>query len=154
MRIFKEYKDQKVNEAKAIAGEPLKEDLESIKKHINNVVLKPYKVKVEVLSLHRDYGDSQTFISNPVTGAGLGIFGPAIEYAQINLVISNLVGKSNAKEIELLIKYTTKNNLNNSFPAGKYLLQDATIRFISSEENMPIEEVGESKFAVLSHEEI
>lgn len=154
MRIFKEYKAEKVNEAKAIAGEPLKEDLESIKKHINSVVLKPYKVKIEVLSLHRDYAESQTFISNPITGAGLGIFGPAIEYAQINLVISNLAGKSNAKEIELLIKFTTKNNLNNSFPAGKYLLQDATIRFISSEENMPIEEVGESKFAVLSHEEI
>lgn len=154
MRIFKEYKAEKVNEAKVIAGEPLKEDLESIKKHINSVVLKPYKVKIEVLSLHRDYGESQTFISNPITGVGLGIFGPAIEYAQINLVISNLAGKSNAKEIELLIKFTTKNNLNNSFPAGKYLLQDATIRFISSEENMPIEEVGESKFAVLSHEEI
>ena len=154
MRIFKEYKAEKVNEAKSIAGEPLKEDLESIKKHINSVVLKPYKVKIEVLSLDRDYGESQTFISNPITGVGLGIFGPAIEYAQINLVISNLAGKSNAKEIELLIKFTTKNNLNNSFPAGKYLLQDATIRFISSEENMPIEEVGESKFAVLSHEEI
>lgn len=154
MRIFKEYKEQKVNEAKSVAGEPLKEDLESIKKHINSVVLKPYKVKVEILSLHRDYGDSQTFISNPITGSGLGIFGPAIEYAQINLVIANLAGKSNAKEIELLIKYTTKNNLNNSFPSGKYLLQDATIRFISSEENMPIEEVGESKFAVVSHEEI
>ena len=154
MRIFKEYKAEKVNEAKSIAGEPLKEDLESIKKHINSVVLKPYKVKIEVLSLHRDYGESQTFISNPITGVGLGIFGPAIEYAQINLVISNLAGKSNAKEIELLIKFTTKNNLNNSFPSGKYLLQDATIRFISSEENMPIEEVGESKFAVLSHEEI
>jgi hypothetical protein len=154
MRIFKEYREQKVKEAKSVAGEPLKEDLESIKKHINSVVLKPYKVKIEILSLHRDYGDSQTFISNPITGTGLGIFGPSIEYAQINLVISNLAGKSNAKEIELLIKYTTKNNLNNSFPAGKYLLQDATIRYISSEENMPIEEVGESKFAVLSHEEI
>lgn len=154
MRIFKEYKAEKVNEAKGIAGEPLKEDLESIKKHLNSVILKPYKVKIEVLSLHRDYGESQTFISNPITGAGLGIFGPAIEYGQVNLVISNLAGKSNAKEIELLIKFTTKNNLNNSFPAGKYLLQDATIRFISSEENMPIEEVGESKFAVLSHEEI
>jgi hypothetical protein len=89
-----------------------------------------------------------------ITGVGLGIFGPAIEYAQINLVMSNIAGKSNAKEIELLIKFTTKNNLNNSFPSGKYLLQDATIRFISTEENMPIEEVGESKFAVLSHEEI
>jgi hypothetical protein len=154
MRIFKEYKEQKVNEAKSVAGEPLKEDLESIKKHINNVVLKPFKVKVEVLSLHRDYGESQTFISNPISGAGLGIFGPAVEYGQVNLVISNLSGKSNAKEIDLLIKYTTKNNLNNSFPAGKYLLQDATIRYVSPEENMPIEEVGESKFAVLSHEEI
>jgi hypothetical protein len=154
MRIFKEYKAEKVNEAKSIAGEPLKEDLESIKKHINSVVLKPYKVKIEVLSLHRDYDESQTFISNPITGVGLGIFGPAIEYAQINLVMSNIAGKSNAKEIELLIKFTTKNNLNNSFPSGKYLLQDATIRFISTEENMPIEEVGESKFAVLSHEEI
>ena len=75
MRIFKEYKAEKVNEAKSIAGEPLKEDLESIKKHINSVVLKPYKVKIEVLSLHRDYGESQTFISNPITGVGLGIFG-------------------------------------------------------------------------------
>ena len=154
MRSFKDYKEKKVNEAKSIAGEPLKEDLETIKKHINSVILKPYKVKIEVLSLHRDYGDSQTFISNPITGSTLGIFGPAIDYAQINLVISNLVGKSNAKEIELLIKYTTKSNLNNSFPAGKYLLQDAIIRYISSEENMPIEEVGESKYSVLSHEEI
>jgi hypothetical protein len=154
MRIFEEYKKNKVNEAKVIAGEPLKEDLETIKKHINSVVLKPYKVKVEILSLHRDYGDSQTFTSNPLSGGALGIFGPAIEYAQINLVVSNLVGKQNAKEIELLIRYTTKNNLNNSFPAGKYTLQDGSIRYISSEENMPIEEVGESKFAVISHEEI
>jgi hypothetical protein len=109
---------------------------------------------LEILSLHRDYGDSQTFTSNPLSGASLGIFGPAIEYAQINLVVSNLVGKQNAKEIEVLIRYTTKNNLNNSFPAGKYTLQDSSIRFISNEENMPIEEVGESKFAIVSHEEI
>jgi len=154
MRIFEEYKKTKVNEAKVIAGEPLKEDLETIKKHINSVVLKPYKVKVEVLSLHRDYGDSQTFTSNPLSGAGLGVFGPAIEYAQINLVVSNISGKSNAKEIELLIRFTTKSNLNNSFPAGKYTLIDGAIRYINSEENMPIEEVGESKFAIVSHEEI
>jgi hypothetical protein len=154
MKIFEEYKKTKVNEAKMISGEPLKDDLETIKKHLNSVVLKPYKVKLEILSLHRDYGDSQTFTSNPLSGASLGIFGPAIEYAQINLVVSNLVGKQNAKEIEVLIRYTTKNNLNNSFPAGKYTLQDSSIRFISNEENMPIEEVGESKFAIVSHEEI
>lgn len=154
MRIFEEYKKTKVNEAKIIAGEPLKDDLETIKKHINSVVLKPYKVKVEILALHRDYGESQTFTSNPLSGATLGVFGPAIEYAQINLVVSNITGKSNAKEVELLIRYTTKSNLNNSFPAGKYTLLDGYIRFISSEENMPIEEVGESKFAVISHEEI
>lgn len=154
MKIFEEYKKEKVNEAKIYAGEPLKEDLETIKKHINSVILKPYKVKVEILSLHRDFGDSQTFISNPISGSNLGIFGPAIEYVQLNLVVSNLSGKSNAKEIEFLIRYTTKSNLNNSFPSGKYILQDGVIQFVNAEENKPIEEVGESKFAISSHEEI
>ena len=40
MRIFEDYKKRKVNEAKLIAGEPLKEDLETIKKHINSVIIK------------------------------------------------------------------------------------------------------------------
>lgn len=154
MRIFEDYKKKKLNEAKLIAGEPLKEDLETIKKHINNVVFKPYKIKVEIFSLYRDFGESQTFVSNPISGSSLGIFGPIIEYSQLHLVVSNLPNKSNSKEIELLIRYTTKNNLNNSFPCGKYILQDGSIRYISNEENKPIEEVGESKFAVVSHDEI
>lgn len=154
MKIFKEYKNDKVNEAKLISGEPLKDDLEMIKKHINSVILKPYKVKAEIFSLHRDFGDSQTFVSNPISGSGLGVFGPIIEYTQLHLVVSNLPNKSNSKEIELLIRYTTKNNINNSFPCGKYILQDGSIRYINFEENKPIEEVGESKYAVLSHEEI
>ena len=154
MKIFEEYKKGKTNEAKLYAGDPLKEDMETIKKHINLVILKPYKVKAEIFSLHRDFGDSQTFISNPISGAGLGVFGPAIEYVQLNLVVSNLPNKSNAKEIEFLIRYTTKSNLNNSFPTGKYILQDGVIQFVSSEENKPIEEVGESNFAVSSNDEI
>lgn len=154
MRSFTEYLAAKINEARGITEEPLKEDLETIKKHINNVIFKPYKIKIENFFLHGDYGDSQVFKSNSMSGASLGVFGPAIEYVQVHLSVSDFPGKSNSKNIELLIRYTTKQDINNSFQAGSYILQDGSIRYISAEENKPIEEVGESKFAIVSHEEI
>lgn len=154
MKIFNEYLEKSVNEARGIIDEPLKEDLETIKKHINSSIFKSYKVKIDTFSMQRAYEESQIFISNSLVDASLGVFGPAIDYVQIHLVVKNIPGKSNSKEIEVLICYTTKYKINNSFPAGKYLLQDGSIRYVSVEENKPIDDVGESKFAVASHEEI